>query len=401
MKFDYMTCKVKDVTAHATPGKGGGKPYVHRLSINGEDLAPTQRFWNSLYIRFGFSSNIFRYFSHLEVFNRISEVAPGDEIAVCVERHDRTDGMATAGRALAISSTKNPPLKYEDVLGALAEQGVDVANVNVAKSNRDLAGAASALTASYAEGVIRSVHVPAGASGRGAVSLMGDAFNNQYVLETPIDGLGKPAIYLMLLRQICGNGAIGYSQAFRTDVNVGRRGDGINAIGRALEGFDNEEGFQAIQQRFTAAGNSWASVNEINRAYRTLVQLHGLGHFPNVKAIGTDGAELMEASPIIKSFHKMAGDLTGVYGLANLDALSVRRQRTLPTGAKVYNLLNFLSEVATHRSTATGAIKLHALIGDMIKDDYDLEGSVESHNDWKDFLVEDASAVAVAGNLAR
>ena len=48
----------------------------------------------------------------------------------------------------------------------------------------------------------------------------------------------------------------------------------------------------------------------------------------------------------------MTGDLQRIYGMANLDALSVKRQRTLPAACKVYDLLNFASEVATHHADA-------------------------------------------------
>ena len=40
--------------------------------------------------------------------------------------------------------------------------------------------------------------------------------------------------------------------------------------------------------------------------------------------------------------------------LANVDTLSAKRQRTLPAACKVYDLLNFASEVATHHATESG-----------------------------------------------
>ena len=40
-----------------------------------------------------------------------------------------------------------------------------------------------------------------------------------------------------------------------------------------------------------------------------------------------------------------------LYGLANLDTLSPKRQRTLPVDCKVYDLLNFATEIATHHAS--------------------------------------------------
>src|SRR5690242_21369888 len=48
---------------------------------------------------------------------------------------------------------------------------------------------------------------------------------------------------------------------------------------------------------------------------------------------------------------------------SNLDALSAKRQRTLPARCKVYDLLNFASEVATHHATPAGERGLQGFVG--------------------------------------
>ena len=100
---------------------------------------------------------------------------------------------------------------------------------------------------------------------------------------------------------------------------------------------------------------------------------------------GGDGAS--ESAPLFHSFHKMTGDLSRIYGLASVDSLSARRQRTLPTACKVYDLLNFASEVATHHATTTGNRNVQAYIGDLISGEYDLEGTCDQFSDWRDFFV--------------
>ena len=112
-----------------------------------------------------------------------------------------------------------------------------------------------------------------------------------------------------------------------------------------------------------------------------------------------DGASETDASPLFHSFHKMTGDLTQIYGLANLDALTVKRQRTLPAACKVYDLLNFASEVATHHASEHGNRSLQAHIGDLISGEYDLEGTVDHLSDWRDFFIGNAETTETLASL--
>ncbi len=90
-------------------------------------------------------------------------------------------------------------------------------------------------------------------------------------MDTPIDGFGQPKIYLSLLRMICSNGAIGYSPTFRSEIPMGK--DMAYCIARALESYDNGDGFAALRQRFEAAQRSWASLFECHQLYKLLVRM--------------------------------------------------------------------------------------------------------------------------------
>ena len=166
---------------------------------------------------------------------------------------------------------------------------------------------------------------------------------------------------------------------------MGRGGTDVDyALVRALEGFNNEEGYAALRQRFESATTSWASVNEANKLYRTLIRVHHDRELPGcLVAAGGDGARAA-ALPL---FHRITGDISHIYGLANLDALSVKRQRTLPVACKVYDLLNFASEIATHHATEAGRRRLHAYVGDLLANEYDLEGSTTQFAEWRDFFI--------------
>ena len=53
---------------------------------------------------------------------------------------------------------------------------------------------------------------------------------------------------------------------------------------------------------------------------------------------------------------------------------------------RVYDLLNFSSELATHHSDAAGNRALQAYIGSLISEEYDLEGTAENVTEFADFF---------------
>ena len=85
--------------------------------------------------------------------------------------------------------------------------------------------------------------------------------------------------------------------------------------------------------------------------------------------------------------------MSELYGLANLDALSDKRKRILPSKARVYDLINFASEVATHHATAEGANRVQAYIGSLIADEFDLEGTATDAPDFDAFFLDESDAV--------
>src|SRR5204862_3995222 len=64
--FEYGSARVKDLVYQARTLKNG-RTEVVEVDVGGRPCKPTSRFWVSLQARFGFSRNIFRYFSHQEV----------------------------------------------------------------------------------------------------------------------------------------------------------------------------------------------------------------------------------------------------------------------------------------------------------------------------------------------
>ncbi|MCA9270073.1 MAG: hypothetical protein KDA41_16440, partial [Planctomycetales bacterium] len=263
-----------------------------------------------------------------------------------------------AAKLLAVSSPKRPLIAFDEV--------------------RDLVQRYGAHDVSYHEGVVKSTHTPRG--GQRPFDINGDRFEHRFVMETPVDGFSHPKVYLSFLRQVCSNGAIGYGRAFRSDISLGKE-IGL-CIARALDSYDNEEGYAALRQRFASAQTSWASVRECRQATKVLEKV-GL-------ASGGRRRHLQQA------FHRMSGNLNELYGLANLDALSGKRQRVLPSRCRVYDVINFLSEVATHHTAPAAAQSLQALVGTMISDEYDLEGTAATGTEFADLFLGAEGAAPLA-----
>ena len=95
--------------------------------------------------------------------------------------------------------------------------------------------------------------------------------------------------------------------------------------------------------------------------------------------------------PVVVKFSEMTGDVSQIYGIANVDSLSAKRQRSLPVRCTVYDLLNFVSELSTHHLRNEGARTMQAALGTLVSSEFDLEGSIDSFGEFKDFFVSQRS----------
>ena len=349
LRIEYPTVSLGElrVVSHepdADTDKPAGPARRRAVSVHarGETFEPSGRFWSSLFHRFGISENIFRYFRHDEVFDRIVQASPDDRLRLCIERVG-----PKRQRLLACSNPKRPVLTYQQ------------ADALLTKHHGDEGGPV------YHTGLLTSTHTPK--SGERGFDIGPDRFHNRFVVEAPIDGFGQPRIYLSLLRQVCSNGAVGYARSFRSDVRIGD--DTAYTLERALGQFDHDEGFTALRQRFESAQKSWASLHEALLLHRTLAR------------IGTGASEHH------KQLDRVCGDLHALYGLANLETLSAKRQRILPAKCRVYDLINFASEIATHKAPVEERGRLQAYIGTLVSDEYDLEGTAEKVPEFKDLFL--------------
>jgi hypothetical protein len=387
--FEYQYLPIGDLQVKTEEDPKTGKQDVTALVINDEELEPTQRFWTSLFSRYGFNKAFFSYFSHAEVFQRIAEKEANDRMRLCIER----DLHTKSGKLLGVSNPSKPIVVADELMNLLTEyKGANVA---------------------YHEGIVESTHEPTRMIN---LEICGDHHSTRFVMSTPIDGYGSPNFYLALNRHLCNNSVVAQTKTFKAGLQLGKGEDDITpTLVRALDGFNNEEGFEALRLRMASAGQSWASVYETHQLYLLLVGLmagkqiadHRVAppssaYMDKLMRTDLDGNEDLSqggvGSSILKCFHRMTGDTSKIYGLANLDALSAKRQKTLPTKATVYELFLFGTEIATHWATPYAARKIHTHLGLLMDEEYDMEGTKEKHADFASFQLDAKLRANLAGS---
>lgn len=314
------------------------------VDIDGEHCHVTDRFWKSIFTRYRFGASTFRYFHPQEVFARIRDVSRSDTLRVAIERR--------AGR---------PPT----ALAASRPDGRAVTIDEVGEIARTHGGSG----ACYAEGMVTCTFTPR--SGEKALAIGHDDFANRFTLDVPIDGFGLPRIHVALLRLVCENGAVAMHRVFASDIPASR--NPLHTLRRAVECFDHGDGFAAIRERFAAAQTSWASVREAHSLHRAICKMKT-----------TAGAA---RTRLLEDFDRVTGRIQEFYGLTNVDTLPVRRQRLLPVKCRVYDLLNFASEVATHVAAQDDVRPLQSWIGTRLADEFDLEGTAGQVPEFADLLV--------------
>ena len=319
------------------------------VDLDGEHCRISKRFWKSVFARYRFGASTFRYFRPEEVFRRICEVARDDQLRVMVERPVKGPPVA-----LAVSRPGDQLVTIDDV--------------------RELATTHGAQRAHYGSGVVSCTFTPR--SGEQALAIGSDQFANRFTLDVPIDGYGGARIHVALLRIVCANGAVGLHRAFCSEVPASKTPR--HTLQRAIECFDHADGFAAIRERFLAAQGSWASVREAHALSRQLV-----------KTKATDPGRKLR---VLEDFDRLTGRIQEFYGLTNLDTLPVRRQRLLPVKCRVYDLVNFASEVATHMAAPADVRPLQAWIGSTLAEEFDLEGTAEQAQEFADLLVGEGPA---------
>lgn len=332
----------------------------NRIIVGDDSIRTTDRFWTSIcsmYSKFGMSTKLFKMFSHAEVFNRLKDIA-SDTVTMSVE-HDEHGNQT----ALAVVSPDKSIIKQDNLVDYL--DGRDTKKVR------------------YYNGIVTSTHPIQALKD---VKINGDVFSPEFTMATPIDGFGNPCIYLSVMRQVCSNGLVAMSPAFKSQVSVGKNDDPLHRLSMVMESYNNEEGYDAITSRIDSAGRSWASISESNKAYKIVKDLY------TEVEIGENGMKTIRDSDSILTAFQRLGDLVGdirmTYGINTTSEMSPKKMTSLPTAATVYDLMNFITEITTHHSKNLYAVqRANAFVGDLLSNEYDLELSKDKYGNYRDLFL--------------
>ena len=335
---------------------------IESIIVDGEHIEPTGRFFESLYSKFGINKSFFKYFDHTEVFKRIAD-KNNQNIRLCIEK---IDGKK---RLLAATGLNKPIIVYDDLMDIINPFNSDKIN--------------------YSNGIVSSTHNP---RNQCDFNIGGDKFSNKFVMCTPIDGYGQPNIFLSLLRYVCSNGAIGFANAFKTSLQLGSGSDSITyTLKRALETFSNDEGYSQLRDRFETAMKSWASIREQQELYKIILKLQNDDVLKqkanNIAGFKKDELDVSLANALMKSYGRVTGDPFELYKISDPNLMSQKKQRTLPVSCRVYDIINFATELASHHVSEYNSRYLQAWVGKMLSNDFDLEDSCDQFDDWRSLFL--------------
>lgn len=329
-----------------------GKEVMDRINFKGDELEISDRFLNSMCSLLRISKSVFSLFEPNEVLSRAKDRLKLDKVRL----------TSVDGRALALTKFGKP-----------------IVDINAHGKILDNFGCQKA---EYVDGVVRSYHTPSIPSGS---EIFGDKFAHQFVIDTPVDGYGLPAAFASILRLVCSNGLVGYSPAFKSEINLGRGENPMAIMERFIESYNNEEAYDAMRRRVEASRTSPASVYEVNKLQKILSAqgMRSLHNDVNFRQ-SIDGS-MHILSDITRKLDQMAGDPLDKYGVVSFNALDDKRMRMLPVDCTVYDIINLATEVSSHRADEIQSRKINAHIGDLITKQYDLEGTISS-DDVCDFV---------------
>jgi hypothetical protein len=335
------------------------------IEFDGSLYAPTQRFWTSFCAKVGVGTNVFNLFEHGEVLNRVVErnkFSATGNVRIIEDCQNK--------RLLAITDPTKPVINWRGILGLINRKG--------------------GYSVSYSDGIITSMHC---LSNDLDVKVGSEDHKQRISVHTPIDGYGSPAIYLALMREVCKNGMIAMGKAFKTSIKIGKKDTSSDieySMERTYDSFSNDEGYDALIRRLDTARGSALSVREYEHARRIL------SCFTPAK---DKNGEDLKCSPELNTFKDLAGSLHQKYGLSHLQQMTDKQMALLETDMTVYEAINFMTEVATHRLDPHNAKhvglskRIHGWVGTLVSNSYDLENTIDPEDiqaEFKDVYFKDS-----------
>ena len=255
-------------------------PKTKHIALNDRVFESSSRFVQSAMSKYGIGKSTFSLFTPTEVFERVVERTKAGALK------QPTSGLAAA--VLHTPDNKNHLLGLvnapENIINPVQYQQIIRSTGHTHRMSID------------SNGVITSRHqmplTPARTIGNS------DAFLPIFEMNTPIDGYGKPAANLGLLRLLCANGAVGLDQMFRSVIKINAKHPMDEALTRFLTSFSSDdETLNAFSDKMEQFQLSQASLAEYGSLYEILRT--GFGHSVRMNLITRIMAALGEGSLIL------------------------------------------------------------------------------------------------------
>ena len=110
VSFSYKYTPIDQLAVDTVVNDKTGKKIVRSVTFDGVEHRPSERFWMSLFSRYSFNSQFFRYFDHHEVFDRIVQVQGKDDIRLCMGVRMRSHTMVGLLRVCILLVCSSPSL---------------------------------------------------------------------------------------------------------------------------------------------------------------------------------------------------------------------------------------------------------------------------------------------------
>ncbi len=346
LKINIGDMNIRTVSNRLSTGRTVKNYY---LNVDGTEFNVSQRFQNSVLGHIGQGNSVFNLFDFGEVMERFRQRVPTkDEVHITLD----TDNH----EALGVVQEGKPVVDAQEIAKLTLDQGASFR---------------------YFSGRILAEHTPTNDFEAQLRMIGGEEHSLKFYHDCPLDGYGNPSFFIGLLRQICKNGAVAMTSAFRKTINLpdprklkgGKKEDGPSIIGTIERTFRNfsigEEASSGLIGRIETAGKTPASVREFRNMMRIFERL--LDPSGNGMTDDCERTRLRNVTERLKD--RVVNDLD----VTSLSVFDDKPASRVPTPFNVYDIINMATEAATHFGVREDTL-LHGAVGRLLTESYDLQG---------------------------
>lgn len=335
-RFDYETVGIGEIEPVVVDNA------IQQVRVGGETYGASKRFMRTLMSMFGFSENLFQYFSPDELIGRILERRQDTEIRICIDRKSRLLQGAIRPEETGLPLRQVCRTLMDDKRFRKMEYRPESASLEA------------------------QLELP------NVWNIPSDSHYGTFLhVKYPVDEVSVPTIALGIIRQVCSNGLVARRKCFETALIV-EKNHGTH-LRQLLSSFNNRNGFDALRERLQVAQETKASVNEYMAAVNAVRKCIT---FPE---------------SVINRMDAVAGMPEETYGQTRLDAIRSRYRKELPVAASVMDLINILTELGTHYQVKNRDY-LYTFITGMLASEFDLEEIVSNRKSAREFYLNGVAA---------